>query len=113
VHQRLQKNEPKAHISGPSRLHPCSRYRPGAGWAYVRLADEKVDSTANLQGGRRGGEYRPGCRGRIIGLEITGVQKFDLKALIELAGLEVVQKTIDRAIYTRSDTPPLVESVLK
>jgi hypothetical protein len=51
---------------------------------------------------------------RILGLEVVGVHNFNLKELIEVAGLSdrFPQEVIDRAKYTRSDTAPRIDPVL-
>ena len=85
-----------------------------AGSAYVRFGEGRVAYTTNWQEGDTIVNIDHDAGDRIIGLEVTGVQKFNLRDLLEVAGLREYfsQEIIDRAVYTRTDTAPVVEPVL-
>jgi hypothetical protein len=84
-----------------------------SGSAYVKFADGKVSTTVNLREGDITVNIDLDVGQRIIGLEVVGVEEFNLAGLIAISGLDgyFMKDTIDRAKYIRSDRPPEIEPV--
>jgi hypothetical protein len=85
-----------------------------AGSAYVKLSDGQVATTIPLEEGEVAANLDLDAGQRIVGFEVTGVHEFNLKMLIAVArlGEYFTQEIIDRAVYVRSETDPVVEPVL-
>jgi hypothetical protein len=85
-----------------------------AGSAYVKLSDGQVATTIPLEEGEVAANLDLDAGQRIVGFEVTGVHEFNLKMLIALAllGEYFTQEIIDRAVYVRSETDPVVEPVI-
>ncbi len=79
----------------------------------MKFSDSGISRTVNLREGDVTANLDLDAGKGIVGLEVVGVQEFNLAGLIAISGLSeyVSQDIIDRAKYVRSDTPPVVEPV--
>jgi len=84
-----------------------------AGAAYVKFAEGRVSKTMNVCEGDVMANIDLDAGGRIVGLKVVGTHEFNLRRLIEVAGLRdfFTEEIIDRARYVRSNTLPKVEPV--
>lgn len=87
-----------------------------AGSAYVRLSDGQVAKTVPLE---EGGiavnlDLKLDTGQKVVGFEVIEIHEFNLRALIAVArlGEYFTQEMIDRAVYIRSETRPVVEPVI-